>query len=936
MKRRTILPILLVLASVNSVYAIEVNSNITTNQIWTANNTYHVTAAVNVTALLVIEPGTSISFSSSGGLIVNNGGTLISAGTPNSQIHYTSDAGYGWGDYNCAIEIQETASPATKIIYNYIDCANIAILTKNIQLDTPIQNNILFYNNLGIKEYGTHHTDILNNLIYYGYNDYYYSYCISIYMESTTGGADANSSILIENNTCDYQDYGIMVRGTANINNMGQAKLINNIVSESAEYGICIVNGYISETVSNTGYYGNSINQYGYDVARESNTVVTTVNPFDAAGWHLVNGCPFINAGKEYIEQTPLIGTTTNVNGTPDSNKIDIGYHYANWNYSNAGTTTLRADFDNNYKVDYKDLRFFANYWLFDYNEAEQTWLWDYDNSGKVDMPDLRVVSGYWLSPFNFYDFADFANQWQKKVDERYYDSRPDLNNDKIVNFKDFAILANEWRKTAEGNPVIMVSVSGDVNNIVGSFEVDVNSSDFAGGYNFIFMDGQLIAPMQELGGQITIDSYRFRNGIHSLKVVHSGLRGIIISVEKSVTFNNPIYCLNIEDHFNTNSHYRISGLHDGSNTLNVEIKNIYDQVIWSGTDSGVDVNIVVPGTVFGSENICAMTISEISSGGMMGFMEKSGTLTDTSNSSPAPPVEEISLTRKFDANACPNVKAVIILPDTDVFTAKKPAILACAQAFQNRLGVGLWTVLYYHDVTPTNLNNLFSRPGLKYIYWSGHANSHVGRNERAGIPGVQRTNTYCWRLVSEHTFWWDTYEQIGAFSFTAQTFSGYPTLPSNWDYRGFDLWGIRMSDHSDRMADTSNKKIVFVDGCLSALFTDMAQAYGVFSLQGASSLDQIYIGWDIATIPSSEPIGEWFLGDTVNGIKMFWERMGTYSSMTNNVWAAFHYVEVNGSSQTRKTLFGLNSLFDGGDGDDHIRIMGRGGVNLNQIRLEP
>ena len=243
----SIICVILSIVSITYANVIEIHSNITTNQIWTANNTYHVTAGVNVTALLVIEPGTHINFGANGGLIVNNGGTLISAGTPNNPIYYTSDAQQGWGDYDCAIEIQETASTATKITYCSINCAYIAIQTENIHLDTPIQRNNMFYNVTGILEYGTHQTDIINNLIYYSYNDWDYSFCIYIYMESEQGAADANSTILIENNTCDYQDYGIVVEGTDYINNMGQAKLINNIICESAEYGICIINGYIAE-----------------------------------------------------------------------------------------------------------------------------------------------------------------------------------------------------------------------------------------------------------------------------------------------------------------------------------------------------------------------------------------------------------------------------------------------------------------------------------------------------------------------------------------------------------------------------------------------------------------------------------------------------------------------------------------------------------------
>jgi len=70
---------------------IDINSDITTNQLWTANNIYYVTDYVNVKALLVIEPGTMVIFGYECGLFVNNGGTLISKGTPDKPIIYTCD-----------------------------------------------------------------------------------------------------------------------------------------------------------------------------------------------------------------------------------------------------------------------------------------------------------------------------------------------------------------------------------------------------------------------------------------------------------------------------------------------------------------------------------------------------------------------------------------------------------------------------------------------------------------------------------------------------------------------------------------------------------------------------------------------------------------------------------------------------------------------------
>jgi len=91
--------------------------------------------------------------------------------------------------------------------------------------------------------------------------------------------------------------------------------------------------------------------------------------------------------------------------------------------------------------------------------------------------------------------------------------------------------------------------------------------------------------------------------------------------------------------------------------------------------------------------------------------------------------------------------------------------------------------------------------------------------------------------------------------------------LPNDWDERGFSLWNVGMHD-------SWNKKIVFVDGCLSAKYPDLAASYGVFSLQGQGSLDQIYIGWKIKVLVS-KGIMEQILGNTTEGVRMFWEKNG-------------------------------------------------------------
>jgi len=192
---------------------VDIDTDITANTIWTANNTYHIIADVNVQALLVIEPGTMIGFASGRSMIVNNGGMVISCGTPDSPIIYTSDSGTpGYGDYYCALRIEETASSSCKVIYSAFQFAEAGIMVINNKLDTPIKNNWFLYNVYGIIESGTKHTDLLNNCCFETYDS-----GIEVYLAAVPSGeADANSHIIIQNNTCDYyQDYGITIHGVA-------------------------------------------------------------------------------------------------------------------------------------------------------------------------------------------------------------------------------------------------------------------------------------------------------------------------------------------------------------------------------------------------------------------------------------------------------------------------------------------------------------------------------------------------------------------------------------------------------------------------------------------------------------------------------------------------------------------------------------------------
>jgi Ca2+-binding EF-hand superfamily protein len=248
-------------------------------------------------------------------------------------------------------------------------------------------------------------------------------------------------------------------------------------------------------TVANTGYYDNTANKYGeFD---EDNPVIETQMPYVEGTdilpvCYLKQDCNFINAGYEYIEETRLIGKTTDVGSFPDSNKTDIGFHYPNWNFSNAGSTTLYADFDNNLRVDFNDLLQFADYWLYDYDENHERWLWDLDNNGTIDINDLDTFSNYWLIYINFVNFASFAQHWHQEVDYSFMFVKYDLNNDRFIDFLDFALFANEWQQSCEPIPAnISPDFSEDPNNLSGYVQVSISVTDPNIHRAFVLLDGK-------------------------------------------------------------------------------------------------------------------------------------------------------------------------------------------------------------------------------------------------------------------------------------------------------------------------------------------------------------------------------------------------------------------------------------------------------------
>ena len=227
---------------------VEVTSAITTNTIWQEEHIYHVTADIPVQALLVIEPGTIITFAEGAHLRVNNGGCLVACGTPDKIIRFVPDETIEQyiGAFN-AVYIEETASVSTKISYCLIEQAYIGILTSNIRLDTPIRHNYFNFCVYGVTEQGIQLTDIFNNQFYVSYEGALYIDVWSLEEEESS-----ESEIRIQNNTSHYSQYNALtILGATDPVNAGRIEIVNNILrTPITEFIGSILTGFIPRTMA--------------------------------------------------------------------------------------------------------------------------------------------------------------------------------------------------------------------------------------------------------------------------------------------------------------------------------------------------------------------------------------------------------------------------------------------------------------------------------------------------------------------------------------------------------------------------------------------------------------------------------------------------------------------------------------------------------------
>ncbi len=281
------------------------------------------------------------------------------------------------------------------------------------------------------------------------------------------------------------------------------------------------------------------------------------VNGYDDYPLFLKPGCSLIEAGAGYIDEYPyLLGKascayripdTNNLHGIPDTNWANIGFHYFDWSYSNAGGD---------------------------------------GNLMPADLSGDKIV--------NLVDFAVFANYWQQSTSEKN-----DVDRSGFVDYNDLYIMAAEWLKTININPPIEVNIFGDANNGFAEVGADGYSSDTQ--RIFLLADGQYTGEISGFRGgwPLGVDVSKFDGGEHQFKAI--GIDSNCLVTCSNVTNNEfacPLnYCL-LPSHYEPNEPLCFSAFNPSVGDVTVNVYADCNNLVWSQTYSGDSILGSIPAEI--------------------------------------------------------------------------------------------------------------------------------------------------------------------------------------------------------------------------------------------------------------------------------------------------------------------------------------------------
>lgn len=685
----------LALTDIETLPIVDVNNiDITAATVWDANSIYYVHGNVQVQSLLVVEPGTIVAFDRNAIMVVNNGGTVISRGTPTDPIIYTPDIlAFEYPDligkyynqmsmmgyyYGSPLYFEPTASVNSIVQYCLIE-GSYGLGLENICLDNPVKNNVLSGNRFGVWQQGPNATDLINNLCFY--NDMA-GICLHFGIDPNIPG-NTKDVVKIEQNTCDnYQYSGILVYGHPDPNEAPNLEFSNNLVTNSFT-GMYFGPGSVYALISNTGYYDNYANKNWdfaefnpvYDNSQESPYMYVETDPFRTH--YLRPGTPFVNGGVQPVERTKFIGTTTDPTSRPDTGLLDLGYHHMDWEYT--GTEQIIG-------TEIDDIAELASYWL--ENSPYEP------NSPSYIDPNLYIYDPNhpenWIDPNTVHFYGD-----------HYEDGHIDL--------LDLKVIAESWRATPDTPNLSPVIINC---NIEGCVQVSATGYSDRTESIYAYVDGQYAGQVYGWleDTPVMVDLSIAGEHPRTLKLIVLDTNDCItgtVPVEIPHTATPLHYCF-VPEVYEPNKPIPFAAYSPGGTGGTVSLMGDLNEVLWSQTFTGDTITGSIPATYTGEYDIV----------GAISF--KSG---DTVISGKVT-VPKVSLGRGISNS----IEALIIIPDRNLFnlnpSVRTKVLLAC----RNR-GIEC-ARLESSQATWENIARYGQYGFIRYVYFLGHGDYRYGKDE--------------------------------------------------------------------------------------------------------------------------------------------------------------------------------------------------------------
>jgi hypothetical protein len=512
-----------------------------------------------------------------------------------------------------------------------------------------------------------------------------------------------------------------------------------------------------------------------------------------------------------------------------------------------------------------------------------------------VDLADLEILAQNWLTlVFDEYRICSLCNIGTNDPNE------PDTSN--VIDSKDYDALMADWHKQFYSDPNISIAQSAS------KLSIAIENPEPAWKISTFFDDepiGQWTAG--ELGSTaFDVDLMRYGPGSHRVKIVRNIGYGLEIT-ERVITDPNStgLYFADIPDTFEPNEPYNINGFNLNDGELNFKIGNIQGETVYDVNVPSGPVNVSVPATAFGESMMATLAMSP----------------------NPIDPEDrewyEKILNRKFDPERFRGkyVRYLVLLPDKKVTATFKEAIFAAFDAIIKRGPERSTIVLTKTDVNYENLKfSLYNTYGPKIVVFFGHANSYVGRvineaTQEVIKEGVQRTTFQCYEKHEGYV--WDSYDNVGVVSYTSRDVP----LPDSLDNVVIDFTRLLEGSTSRDFVPIDQ---MYVFGCLSATYPDMAAAQGCYGDHDNAYADMIYCGFTKAPLQNN---GKWIfipemqnLGTLiVQGLVIFFQQLGD----GKRVDQARQYLEYSGQVEygIKQALFQKAGLEFYGRGYGNVRF---------------